>query len=275
MADMSYIRSLVRKLKLVRFVTPIVASFENRSLAKLGSYSVRGIGDSALEYECGGTISRLSGLTPAHFELGLSKFERPTTLVALTRLKPGDVAWDVGANTGFYSLLMGALVGDSGRVIGLEPNRSVFEQFQRNVSGDATVTPLCKGLSNRNGTACFVSPAGFSPVGCIGAGVLNGSDATVTTIEIVRGDDLIGASKLPQPTFLKIDVEGHELEAIEGLQTVLAHPQCKAVLVEVHFAMLEEAGHAGGAARVRAMLAACGLTRQQWVARSHLLAKRP
>ena len=69
MADMSYIRSLVRKLKLVRFVTPIVASFENRSLAKLGSYSVRGIGDGALEYECGGTIRRRSGLTPAHFEL--------------------------------------------------------------------------------------------------------------------------------------------------------------------------------------------------------------
>ncbi len=41
----------------------------------------------------------------------------------LSSLKPGDVFVDVGANVGYYSLCAAAIVGDSGRVFCIEPDR--------------------------------------------------------------------------------------------------------------------------------------------------------
>jgi hypothetical protein len=44
------------------------------------------------------------------------------TLMGL--VKPGNICIDVGANAGYLTILMGALVGDSGRVLSFEPNQA-------------------------------------------------------------------------------------------------------------------------------------------------------
>jgi hypothetical protein len=48
-------------------------------------------------------------------------------------IKPGDTVIDVGANLGYYSVLMADLVGSTGRVVSFEPNPRLFELLQRNV----------------------------------------------------------------------------------------------------------------------------------------------
>ena len=76
------------------------------------------------------------------------------------------------------------------------------------------------------------------------------------------------------PRFAKVDVEGHELQALRGMAGVLSDPGFRCVLVEVHFSLLEEAGQSSAPGAIQKLLHDCGLTRQQWISRSHLLAEK-
>ena len=57
-------------------------------------------------------------------------------------LRPGDVAIDVGANIGWYSLLAAGLVGGDGRVVGVEPNPDNCGLVERSAkdNGFTTIT---------------------------------------------------------------------------------------------------------------------------------------
>ena len=68
-------------------------------------------------------------------------------------VRPGDVVVDVGANTGYYTLIAAKLVGDSGRVYAFEPDPVSFELLQRNVRLNRlhNVVLERKAVSNENG----------------------------------------------------------------------------------------------------------------------------
>ena len=48
-------------------------------------------------------------------------------------LKPGMTAVDIGANIGFYSMLMAARVGGTGRVVAFEPDADNFRLLEKNI----------------------------------------------------------------------------------------------------------------------------------------------
>jgi hypothetical protein len=81
-------------------------------------------------------------------------------------------------------------------------------------------------------------------------------------------------TKEPIPNVIKIDVEGAEIKVIEGLSKTLAHQDCKAVLCEVHFTVLQKAGYKNGAALLASKLKALGFTKQEWVDASHLFVSK-
>lgn len=60
-------------------------------------------------------------------------YEPDEASVLLRVLKPGDVVADVGANIGFFSVLAGLLVGDSGHVIAFEPESECRAKLAANV----------------------------------------------------------------------------------------------------------------------------------------------
>ena len=72
---------------------------------------------------------------------------------------------------------------------------------------------------------------------------------------------------------LKIDVEGFEEDVIKGLGGALARPECRAVLIEVHFAILEERGERHAPARMQRFLRERGF-HVEWTDASHLAARR-
>jgi Protein-L-isoaspartate(D-aspartate) O-methyltransferase (PCMT) len=58
----------------------------------------------------------------------------PETRAALARLLgPGDTFLDIGANEGIISAVAGTIVGDTGRVISVEPQRALSELIRVNV----------------------------------------------------------------------------------------------------------------------------------------------
>ena len=93
-----------------------------------------------------------------------------------------------------------------------------------------------------------------------------------TTVTIRRGETLVATGAAPMPNFIKVDVEGHELAAISGMAALLARPECRGVLVEVHFALLAQTGQTHAPGDIKRHLRKAGFRRLSWVSRSHLLA---
>jgi FkbM family methyltransferase len=115
-------------------------------------------------------------------------------------LRPGDVAYDIGANAGFFTLLMSRLVGPSGHVHAFEPLPLNVARLRRHlrINNIANVTVHPVAVSDKTGVAKFCSYA-HSAIGHISG------DGTLA-VECVALDDL----DLPLPRAIKIDIEGGE-----------------------------------------------------------------
>ena len=75
--------------------------------------------------------------------------------------------------------------------------------------------------------------------------------------------------------FLKVDVEGSELDVFQGLGGLLAEEGCRAIFCEVHFGLLAERGQPYASQEIEKLLAESGLSQQEWLDASHLMALRP
>jgi FkbM family methyltransferase len=93
--------------------------------------------------------------------MGLSiwgeEYERATTNLVRTHLKPGGVFLDIGANIGYFTLFAAKLVGESGRVIAFEPDPANFTLLEKNVRANdfKNVTLERLAASDAPGTISF------------------------------------------------------------------------------------------------------------------------
>jgi FkbM family methyltransferase len=147
---------------------------------------------------------------------------------------------DVGANIGLYSLLLARLVDRNGSVLAFEPEPNLFAILRENcVSNDATnIVPFQCALGRVNGVALFhrsVFNSGDNRLGHASLG------HNVVEVKVERFDDFQPDSK---PDFVKIDVQGHELAALSGMERALSSNLNVRVLFEFSPAALRNAGTA-------------------------------
>jgi len=140
-------------------------------------------------------------------------------------LRPGEVVWDVGAHHGFVTLCAAGRAGPTGAVHAFEPsarNRAVLRRHVRwNRLRNVTVHPVA--LSDYDGEARF-GGTGTSKMYALGAGT--------EAVTVRRGATLVAQGICPPPTFMKLDVEGAEADALAGALDVL--PRCARLLIAVH-----------------------------------------
>lgn len=137
-------------------------------------------------------------------------------------VKPGDTVVDLGANIGYYTLLLAKLVGPNGKVYAIEPHPDHFAVLVKNMetNGHRHVTCLQKAVSDGPGRARFnVSnePAAHN---------LRAKSATGRAIDVetVALDDVVGHGA--RVDFIKMDVEGAEGLALAGMKRTLdANPR--------------------------------------------------
>ncbi len=168
-------------------------------------------------------------------------------------LRPGDVLWDVGANVGAFSILAAKLCPEC-RVYAFEPFIPTFAHLWENVllnQVTAQVVPLCVGLISRTGMDWLAvsDPRAGSSQHQVG----QGGGALRQGVIAARGADLESLAGIPAPTLLKVDIDGLEVAALEGLKGLLGRPGLRSAIIEV------EAGRSEGAAVQ--LLAASGLQR--------------
>jgi FkbM family methyltransferase len=141
----------------------------------------------------------------------------------------GAVVYDVGANVGIYSLLASLRAGRSGRVYAFEPLERNLQYLRRHISLNQlqNCTVLAEAVCNQDGTRSFSSAALDSSMARLS---LEGELVVPST---TLDSCIYGTRGLPPPDIMKIDVEGAELEVLEGSRRTLDefHP---AIFLEVH-----------------------------------------
>ncbi|UCC71689.1 MAG: FkbM family methyltransferase [Gemmatimonadota bacterium] len=139
-------------------------------------------------------------------------------------LKPGDLAIDVGAHKGGYVYWMQKAVAPSGKVLVFEPQKELAEylNYIKGIFRFAQVEVVETALSNTSGTRSLFSPSSRVSTGATLVENLFPENDAVDQVEVITLDEYFSyRTDLHPPRFIKIDVETHELEVLEGGREVL------------------------------------------------------
>jgi FkbM family methyltransferase len=174
------------------------------------------------------------------FWKGLDDWERKSLDIWITLAKTSSVIFDIGANTGVYSLCAKS-VNSSAQVFALEPVTRVYEKLCRNIElNDYDVVALETAASNANGTAEIYDMAGeHEYAATLDRDIYSNFELIESTVKTARLDTLIEQRGIETIDLIKIDVEGHDPEVLIGLGKYLNI--CKpSILIEV---LSDDAGH--------------------------------
>jgi FkbM family methyltransferase len=169
-------------------------------------------------------------------------YEPVETDIVRAVLAPGDVALDIGANVGYYTLLLARLTGRSGRVFAFEPHGGNFSILERNVrrNGLANVTPLMAAVGAKTGSGVlYLSPTNPGDHHVFD---IQHDAATLGTeaISIVAIDDYLDPGI--GVNFIKMDIQGSEPAALAGMQQTLERQKDVKILCEFWPSGMERAG---------------------------------
>lgn len=153
-------------------------------------------------------------ITPSLIHAGC--FEPFLTELVANEVRPGDTVLDLGAHIGYYTLFLARLVGSGGRVISVEPDPDNFALLSRNVrlNGYAHVDLFPVAASNKP-ARCGL----FRSADNAGDHRLYDSEGVTrpaVEVEAVPVDQLF-RTRVGGVNFVKIDVQGFEVAALEGM----------------------------------------------------------
>jgi FkbM family methyltransferase len=163
---------------------------------------------------------------------------------ALHLIPVGGTCIDVGANIGVFALPFAKRVGDRGTVHAFEPDPANFARLEANavLNGfDHVVKCHQLAVSNASGEVSFYrSDSSESGWGSM----VEFKDISVGR-EIVRAitlDDFLAAEKIEKVDLLKVDVEAHEPELLEGSRRSLGAQVFQFILIECNGVRLAQRG---------------------------------
>jgi FkbM family methyltransferase len=146
--------------------------------------------------------------------MAMGRYEPSSVALVNEFVRPGMHCVDVGAHNGYFTCLMASLIGPTGRVDSFEPRPQSFDLLEQNVREnrfESIVTTHRLAASDRSGT---IDVSHVSHMYVIGR-VHNAPKATAQTARI---DDAVGGPV----DLVKLDVEGHEPLAIDGMRSTIA-----------------------------------------------------
>lgn len=150
----------------------------------------------------------------------LGSYEYEKQLLFQKMISPGSIVFDLGAHVGFYTLLASVLVGSKGQVFAFEPMPKnlhyLKEHLQINQINNVTVTEAA--VSEKSGVAYFEQTESSFQGHLSSQGSIR--------VDVVSLDELIAEGKIPTPDYIKMDVEGAEVQVLHGAKSLIekSHP---------------------------------------------------
>ncbi|MDP4261655.1 MAG: FkbM family methyltransferase [Bacteroidota bacterium] len=169
------------------------------------------------------------------FWVGLTNgWEKESLKLWLKLCTKSEVIFDLGANTGIYSLVAKTIAPDA-KVFAFEPVKRIYKKLRENIDLNGyDVVAVEKAVSDKDGTAVIYDTSTEHIYAVTVNKNLSSPDEKVveTTIETVTLDSFIRENNLKKVDLMKIDVETHEPEVLAGFLTYL--PQYKpTMLIEI------------------------------------------
>ncbi len=168
--------------------------------------------------------------------------KEPGTTNWVLSFDEGANFWDIGANIGTYTLL--AATRRKAKVLAFEPLPTTFHDLVSNLAGnDLTnqVEALCMAFSDNTKIESLKivnMESGYSGNTLIGSDVP--ADTNKIDVLCMTIDDFSNLFGVEVPDYVKIDVDGGELDILQGGRRVLSDAKVKSVLVEIDFPELTE-----------------------------------
>jgi FkbM family methyltransferase len=157
----------------------------------------------------------------------LGSYEIAESRQMATLVHPQSVFFDIGAQAGYHTLIASDLVGPAGQVFAFEPAPRNVSHIRRHLALNhiSNVSVVESAVADRDGTMCFDE----------GSSLVSGhlSDTGPLSVRVLSLDCEIIRGNLPEPDFIKIDVEGAELKVLQGAVELLLrrHPT---LFIETH-----------------------------------------
>ena len=140
---------------------------------------------------------------------------------------PGATVVDIGANVGFYTVLLASRVGPGGRVIAIEPDPTNASLLRRSAAANdlGNVTFLEAAVLDRAGTIdLYRSKTNFGDHRVFDGAESDGAGREKVTVPAVVLDEYLERERV-QPTLVKMDIQGAEVTAFPGMIRTLSDPR--------------------------------------------------
>jgi FkbM family methyltransferase len=221
--------STKQKIAIARGISRVVCV--GRKLAGKGAKGV--FERKGLRYE----LDLQEGIDLSIFLFGA--FEPDVVAAYRSVLADGAVALDIGANVGAHSLGMAALVGPNRKVIAIEPTDWAFGKLSRNVALNPGIAPRIERVQGfvaadaedpLPGDICSSWPLDASTSQALD--ISQGREFPTTGARVVTLAGICAEFGLSRIDVIKLDVDGHEIEVLEGGLAVIEkyHP---AIVIEL------------------------------------------
>ena len=150
-------------------------------------------------------------------------FEKDTATIFFEKAAKARTVLDIGANFGYYTYLAAAAEPE-GKVVAFEPIKYLAEKIKENAgqNGFDQVVVLNKAVSNKKGEFPFYINTKSPTMSTLT--LEEGQDNSIyekVTVDLIRIDDFVEENKITGVDLIKIDVEEHEPEALEGMKKLL------------------------------------------------------
>lgn len=218
----------------------------------VGKHSVRLVVKNAEEY--------------AHY---LAEPEGAVMKAVFDNVAEGDIVWDVGANVGLYTLLLGKAVGPKGTVLGFEPMPTCHQRLTENIAANnaSHVIPVAYALG-KSEERLYIMQCSSGLEGDIR--VVKEAPEGTPSVEVVPGDALRQRMGFAVPNLVKIDVQAAEEDVVIGLEKTLRDPACRGVICEIHYAIFAFKNDSEAPIRIEKRLRDYGFTRIERIDRNHI-----
>lgn len=148
--------------------------------------------------------------------------------------KPGDIVIDGGAWKGHFSIILARLVGEQGRVIAIEPQARMSRRLENRLKRLKlqNVVVLNRGLYSDDTEKEFGEKTASS------FSVMNDKsdiNANRSIIRLSKLDTIADEQNLDSIAFVKMDIEGAEIEALAGASEVLNNNNLQLAIASYHF----------------------------------------
>ena len=161
----------------------------------------------------------------------------------------GNIVVDLGANIGYFTCLLAKIVGEDGKVFAFEPDPRNLKLLRRNIQENnyKNVIIADKAVSDVNGSCTlYSSQKKFGANRIFESKKKQTHDFIPIKSETICLDDYFEKQNLLKKIdFIKIDVEGSEFRAFNGMKKILELNNNLKIFTEIAPSLLEDAGSSG------------------------------